>query len=178
MRRRSDPPMAECGRGSLRIWRCNPVFRWRNCGRGVNDSFRNSTYWACVQVVAARPCVLFLAALQQNRWCNAQVTLSSTCDSGWELPGKEISHVEIHCPPFSRLEALRRRRERACASQRPRIGRYRHQPLGYSATCMDRRAPRAIRTHGPSQTMQRPPQAGVAVFGFRAGGIGHRQTAC
>lgn len=178
MRRRSDPPMAECGRGRLRIWRCNPLFRWRNCSRRVNDSFRNSTYWACVQVVAARPCVLFLAALQQNRWCNAQVTLSSTCDSGWELPGKEIPHVEIHCPPLSRLEALRRRLERACASQRPRIGRYRHQPLGYSATCMDRRAPRAVRTHGPSQTMQRPPQAGVAVFASRAGGIGRRQTAC
>jgi hypothetical protein len=43
---------------------------------------------------------------------------------------------------------------------------------------MDRRAPRAVRTHGPSQTMRRPPQAGVAVFGFRAGGIGHRPMAC
>jgi hypothetical protein len=43
---------------------------------------------------------------------------------------------------------------------------------------MDRRAPRAVRTHGPSQTMQRPPQAGVAVSGLRAGGIGRRQTTC
>jgi uncharacterized protein YjiS (DUF1127 family) len=29
--------------------------------------------------------------LQQYWWCTAQVTLSSTCDSGWELPGKELA---------------------------------------------------------------------------------------
>src|SRR5262245_57667466 len=46
-------------------------------------------------------------------------------------------------PP--RLEAIQCEPEGALSARRPRIGRYRHQPIGYSAHRMGERRPRTLK---------------------------------
>jgi hypothetical protein len=46
-------------------------------------------------------------------------------------------------PP--RLEAIQREPEGALSARRPRIGRYRHQQIGYSAHRMGERRPRTLK---------------------------------
>jgi hypothetical protein len=176
VRQRRDHGVAEYGRRFREIWRASGILTAEPASWKLNDSFTKSTFWDCERFPGARPCVRFLAALQQYWWCNAQVTLCLTCDSGWELPGKELRHVQIHCPPLSHLEALRRRRERAFASQRPRIGRYRHQPLGHSASCMDRRASRAVKARTKPDNAA-PAPSGRCRF-WRCTGIGRHWSTC
>src|SRR5215831_12064183 len=64
-------------------------------------------------------------------------------------PGREKGNNHVgrnrQLPP--RLEALQREPERALPARRPRIGRYRHHPIGHPADRVGDRSPRARLTH-------------------------------
>src|SRR5215475_9404534 len=63
-------------------------------------------------------------------------------------PGREKGNNHVgrnrQLPP--RLEALQREPERALPARRPRIGRYRHHPIGHPADRVGQRSPRKFLT--------------------------------
>ena len=84
-----------------------------------------------------------MAAAQHGVYCNAASNLIFTLTriSG-VLPAKKgTNHAcrNHQLPPV--LEALQCKLERALSARRPRIGRYRHHPIGHSADRVGKRQP-------------------------------------
>src|SRR5712692_2422207 len=84
-----------------------------------------------------------MAAAQHGVYCNAASNLMFTLTriSG-VLPAKKgTDHAcrNHQLPPV--LEALQCKLERALSARRPRIGRYRHHPIGHSADRVGKRQP-------------------------------------